>query len=79
MKQHLLLLSLLLAISTESLAQTPPPPPPPGSSFEQHKAATIAKLQARIARDQALVSCLQAAPNRAAARACKQSVPPRVR
>ena len=83
MKLHAVLPTLLLAVSATSLAQTPPPPPtppappsPPGTHFEQHKAAMIAKLQARIARDQALVSCLQGAQNRAAIKACKLSAPP---
>ena len=72
MKCHALLTAFLLAASATTLAQTPSPPPP-ASSFEQHKAAMIAKLQARIAREQALVACLQTAQNRDAARACKMS------
>jgi hypothetical protein len=36
----------------------------------------IAKLQARIARDQSLISCLQGAQNRAAVKTCKLSAPP---
>ncbi len=68
MKRHPLLLAALLTFSVSALAQTPPPP---ASPFEQHKAAMIAKLQARIAREQSLLSCLQAAQNRAAVKACK--------
>ena len=72
MKQHALLLTLLLAASAPTLAQTPPPATP----FEQHKAAIIAKIQAHIAREQSLLSCVQSAQDRAAVKACKRAAQP---
>lgn len=79
MRHALLLLAFAAA---PALAQMPPPPPPgsppgsppPSSSFEQHKAMLAARIQARIANEQALLSCVQTAANRAALKACRRMV-----
>ena len=74
MKLQSLLPALLLALSASASSQTPLPPPPaapPASRFEQHKAMLVARIQAHIAREQSLLSCVQAAQNHAAVRACR--------
>jgi len=79
MKQHAFLLAILLAASIPALAQTQPPPPAtpvPSASFAQHQAAMIAKVEARIAREQSLLSCLQSAQTRRALKACKLAARP---
>jgi|GEM_PF-6878151 hypothetical protein len=76
MKRLSLLLLLCSVTGTAAWAQTPPPPPPPGTSFEQHKALAIAKVQAHIAHEQQLLSCLQSAQDRAALKACKLAARP---
>jgi len=70
MKKPLLLtLALTLALSGASaLAQTPPP-----TRFEQHKAKLVAHIQDRIAKEQALLACVQAAQDHAALKACKRA------
>jgi len=73
MKLHFFLLTAFLAACVPALAQNPPTPP---TSFEQHKAAMIAKLQIRIGREQSLLSCLQSAQNRAAVKACRRASRP---
>jgi hypothetical protein len=70
MKKPLLLLSLTLSIAlcgASALAQTPP------TRFEQHKAKLLAHIQDRIAREQALLACVQAAQDHAALKACKRA------
>jgi len=72
MKKSLLLLPLALSITlldVSASAQTPAPP----SRFEQHKAALIAHIQNHIARQQALLACVQAAQDHAAIKACRRA------
>ena len=79
MKRLSLLLLLCSVTGTAAWPQTPPPPPPPpppGTSFEQHKALAITKVQAHIAHEQQLLSCLQSAQDRAALKACKLAARP---
>lgn len=72
--KHLSLLLLLCSTTvTAAWAQTPPPP---GTPFEQHRAMAIAKVQAHIAHEQQLLSCLQSAQDRAALKACKLAARP---
>ncbi|HEX8955384.1 MAG TPA: hypothetical protein VF798_03885 [Burkholderiaceae bacterium] len=72
--KRLPLLLLLCSFAGAAWAQTPPPPT--GTPFEQHKAMAIAKVQAHIAREQQLLTCLQAAQDRAALRACRLAARP---
>jgi len=72
MKKFLLLLPLAISVALSSAsawAQTPAPP----SRFEQHKAALIAHIQNHIARQQALLACVQAAQDHAAIKACRRA------
>ncbi len=68
MKKLLLLLPLSL-FAASALAQTPAPP----TRFEQHKAALIAHIQDRVAKEQALLACVQAAQDHAAIKACRRA------
>lgn len=71
MKKPLLLLTLALSLvlsGASALAQTPPP-----TRFEQHKAKLVAHIQDRVAKEQALLACVQAAQDHAALKACKQA------
>lgn len=64
-----ILLSLCaILIAAPALAQAPA-----ASPFEQHKAKLIAHVQDRIAREQAFLSCVQAAQDRATVKACKRA------
>ncbi|HEY8025273.1 MAG TPA: hypothetical protein VIF60_11940 [Burkholderiaceae bacterium] len=67
MKRLLFSLCAIL-IAAPVLAQAPA-----ASPFEQHKAKLIAHIQDRIAREQAFLSCVQAAQDHAGVKACKRA------
>ena len=62
--------SVLLASPTFA-AESTPPSKGPGPNFEQFKSEVLARIDARIARNQEEKTCVQAAKNHEDLKACR--------
>lgn len=68
MKNHLIPLALLAACAG---ALMPTAAAAPAGDFAEHKAKMVARIQERIAKEQTLLACVQAAQNPEAIKACR--------
>ena len=70
MKQTIIVAALLMAVSTAFAADTPTQGP--GQNIDNVKSDVIARINARIARNQVELSCVQSAKNHADLKACRE-------
>lgn len=70
MKTVIITVSLLLATTAAFAAD--PPPQGQGQNFENFKANVISRINARIARNQEELSCVQSAKDHNALKECRQ-------
>lgn len=75
MKRIIVAAALLVAASTAFATDAPPPGGRgmgPGPNFDKVKADVAGRINARIARNQEELSCVQAAKNHADLKACRE-------
>ncbi len=62
----------VFAAASIAAEPTPPPAKAQGQDFEKHKANVLARIDARIARNQEEKTCVQAAKNPGELKACQE-------
>ena len=71
--------ALLSVTAIAAHAQSAPPPPPPqagGKNFEEHKQKELARISRHLQIMQTLQSCVQAAADHSAMKACNEAAKP---
>ena len=72
MKRYLIAMALVAAATTAFAVDAPPPGQEKGQNFDKFKADVVSRINARIARNQEELACVQSAKNHADLKACRE-------